>query len=203
EHAQQVATMAAVVGVQVSHTLLAALSDLEPAQLLAPIDELRRERGLIEIEVEGDVAYEFTHPLIREVLYVALSRFRARALHARIADTLEHRIGDDALANAGALAVHFRRAESSTQAPRAFRYLVAAGSSALDRGSNHEALDILDAARAITADAGATDEDIDCVHDLLARAKQRVGDYASATELWSLAVASATSRGDLAHVCGY
>jgi DNA-binding CsgD family transcriptional regulator/tetratricopeptide (TPR) repeat protein len=203
EDAQQVATMAAVVGVQVAHPLLEALTSLEPSRVLAAIDELRRERVLTEIDADGEVAYEFPHPLIREVLYVTLSRVRARALHARIADTLEHRIGEDALAHAGALAVHFRRAESSVQAPRAFRYLVAAGSSALDRGSNHEALDMLDAARVIIGDAGATDADIERVHDLLARAKQRVGDYASATDLWNLAVASATSRGDVSCVSSY
>jgi DNA-binding CsgD family transcriptional regulator len=171
--------------------------------VLTAIDELRRERVLAEIEVDGDVAYEFTHPLVREVLYVALSRVRARALHARIADTLEHRIGADAFAHAGALAVHFRRAESAVQAPRAFRYLVAAGRSALDRGSNHEALDMLDAAASITNDAGAAEADVEKLHDLLARAKQRVGDYAGATDLWSRALASATSRGELSRVCGY
>jgi DNA-binding CsgD family transcriptional regulator/tetratricopeptide (TPR) repeat protein len=203
ESAREVVTMAAVVGVQVAHGLLAGLTDLGDSALIEAVEELCRERILSEMEIEGDVAYEFTHPLIREVLYMSLSRVRARALHARIADTLENRVGGDTEAHAGALAVHFRRGESPAQAPRAFRYLVAAGSSALDRGSNREALDMLEAANDIAAQAGASEADVERLHDLLARSRQRLGDYSGAAALWNLAIPSARARGDVARTSDF
>ena len=141
--ARQVATIAAVVGVQVSHALLEELAALSPDAFLAAIDTLRDERMFEETELEHELAYEFAHPLLREVLYVSLSRARARTLHGHVADALERRYGADWEPHADALAIHFLRADSRAHSMRACRYLIAAGTSALDRGANREADDAL------------------------------------------------------------
>jgi DNA-binding CsgD family transcriptional regulator len=193
-NAHRVATIAAVVGVQAAHPLLETLAGLPPDHVLAAIDELRHERLLAETDVDGELGYEFTHPLLREVLYMSLSRARARTIHGEIADALEQRYGDRAAAHADALAVHFLNAESAAQAPRALAYLVAAGRSALDRGAQHEAGETLAAALKLAEDLpGAS---LETPLDLLARARQRLGDYASASVLWKRAVALATARDD-------
>ena len=193
--ARHVATIAAVVGTQVPHPLLVALAQLESPALLAAVDELRRERLITETDADGQFAYEFTHPLLQEVLYAELSRARARALHAEIAEALETVFGDRALAHADALAAHFLRAASPAQAPRACLYLTAAGKSALERGADREAAAALEAALALAEgldDAAARET----LLDLLARARQRLGDYASASSHWEGAVALAHARGD-------
>jgi DNA-binding CsgD family transcriptional regulator len=193
--ARRVATIAAVAGTQVPHALFEAMAGLDTPALLEAIDELRRERMLVETQADAKLAYEFTHPLLQEVLYAELSRARARALHGEIAEALESLFGDRAQAHADELAVHFLRAEQPAQAERACRYLGAAGLSALERGANREAAEALEAALAIaerTDDAVARER----LLDLLARARQRLGRYAKASELWERAVALAGARGD-------
>lgn len=197
--ARRVATIAAVAGAQVPHVLLETLSSLGADALLTTIDELRHERIVAEVDLNGELGYEFTHPLLREALYTSLARARARALHADIADALERCYGPDSLAHADVLAVHFLAAQAAYQAQRARRYLVAAGSSALDRGANQEANDALEAALSLTTPDEPVGEDgvsRERVLGLLGRARQRLGDYAGASECWTSAAELASARGD-------
>jgi DNA-binding CsgD family transcriptional regulator len=192
---RRVATIAAVVGTHVPHALLEEMAGLDTHDLLEAIDELRRERMFVEMQADGQLAYEFTHPLLQEVLYAELGRARARALHGEIAEALEKLFGDRALAHADELAVHFLRAEQPAQAERACLYLGAAGHSALERGADREGAEALEAALAIaerTNDGAARER----LLDLLARARQRLGAYASASDLWERAVTLAGARGD-------
>lgn len=193
--ARRIATIAAVVGTHVPHALLEEMAGLSTHDLLEAVDELRHERMLVETRADAQLAYEFTHPLLQEVLYSDLSRARARALHGEIADALEKLFGDRALAHADELAVHFLRAEHATKAERACLYLGAAGHSALERGADREAAEALEAALQIAERAGDTGGR-ERLLDLLARARQRLGAYASASELWERAVALAAARGD-------
>lgn len=195
EGAQQVVQIAAVVGAQVPHALLARLSGLDTAALLVAVDELRRERVLEEIDGPAGLAYLFDHPMLQEMLYAELGRARVQVLHAEIADALEAMYGADALAHAEELAVHFGRAESPEQAPRAIRYLIAAGKHALSRGAHREAVESLAAALTLVerqGDAAA----LESLLDLLGRARNRLGDYAGAAALWGRAVGLAEIRGD-------
>jgi DNA-binding CsgD family transcriptional regulator/tRNA A-37 threonylcarbamoyl transferase component Bud32 len=200
--ARKIATIAAVVGVQVPHALFEEMSGLSASALLEAIDELRADRLFAETEVDGQLAYEFTHPMLREVLYSALSRARARALHADVADALERFHGDRATNHSDTLALHFLRAESPAQAARGCRYLVAAGRSALDRGANSEAAEALEAALAIVEQGHGRARETETVLDLLARAQQRLGNYKRAAELWQRAVDLAEARGDTRTAAG-
>ncbi|HTR79404.1 MAG TPA: AAA family ATPase, partial [Gemmatimonadaceae bacterium] len=200
--ARRVATVAAVVGTGVPHALLESIAGLDGSALLEAVDELRRERVLQETPMTRDPAYEFTHPLLAETLYTALSRARARAMHGEIAEALERLMGDRAPEHAGALAVHFLRSEAPEHAPRACQYLEAAGRSALDRGADREAVEVLESALALAghrADLGLRAT----LLDLAARARQRLGDYARAAELWQEAITIAHANGDLRLVSSF
>jgi DNA-binding CsgD family transcriptional regulator len=194
--ARSVATLAAVVGAQAPHALLDAIAGLSADALLAAVDELRRARILVETEVDRQLAYEFTHPLLQETLYTGLSRARARALHAAIAEALERLFSDGALEHADVLAVHFVRGETAERDPRTVRYLTAAGRSALERGANQEAAEVLAAALAIVERGGERTDELERLLDLLGRARARLGAYADSSALWRRAIGLAAERRD-------
>lgn len=199
EAAQELVQIAAVAGSQVPHALFLRISGLDEPVVLAAVDELRRDAVLEEMETASGVAYVFHHPLLQEMLYAELSRARVGVLHGRIAVALEEMHGSNALEHAEELAVHFRRAEAPELAPRALRYLQAAGRMALARGAAREAVESLGAALALAArtdGANANDE----ILELLGRARNRVGDYAGAASLWRRAVAAAGALGDRGRV---
>ncbi len=193
--AQDVVIAAAVVGTQVPHALLEAVVPGDRAALLAAIEGLLKERIFEEVEGTDGVSYAFTHPLLQEVLYAELSRVRVRELHGIIADAMERLFGDEAMAHADQLAVHFLRAGAPAQSERALRYLATAGQHALARGANREAVESLKAALTI-AERGDDEATRETILDLLAKARHRLGDYAGAAGLWADALARALPAGD-------
>lgn len=196
-NARRVATLAAVAGSLVPHEVLAALTAFDGPTLVAAIDELRADRILVEPESSEGIVYELSHPLLQDALYSELSRARLRLLHGEMGDALERVYGARALEHASELAVHFLRAADPAQATRASRYLAAAGRAALGRGANREAAETLSAALVLTEQSKADAQtDREAILDSLARARQRLGDYASASGLWHQAVSLADARGD-------
>ncbi|MBL8998240.1 MAG: AAA family ATPase [Gemmatimonadetes bacterium] len=199
ERAQRLVQVAAAVGTHVPHALLARLGGGSAAELLSTIEELLREHLFEETMGAAGPAYLFTHPLMQEMLYAEISRARAQRLHGEIGDALEGAYGADALAHAEELAVHFHRADVHDYGERAVRYLVEAGRLALARGADREAVESLEAARARvapTADQGVRTR----VHDLLARARMRTGDYVGAARLIDESLQQARSGDDAARV---
>ena len=88
--ARIVANLAAVIGTRTSHDALVAVSGLAEDAVLSALDELRAQRVLSEeAQAGGGVSYEFTHPLVRDVLYGELGIARGRLLHATVAEALE------------------------------------------------------------------------------------------------------------------
>ena len=202
--ARTVANLAAVIGTRTSHDALVAVSGLTEGDVLSALDELRAQSVLSEeVQSDGGIAYEFTHPLVREVLYGELGIARGRLLHATVAEPLETLYGTGASAHADELAYHFSRAEARGLAGKAVRYLAAAGRDALARHANREAANYLNAAleqldRAGTLDAPTVDPDA-LVEDL-AQARQRLGDYDAAKALWTRARTAAERAGDTMRV---
>jgi DNA-binding NarL/FixJ family response regulator len=202
--ARTVANLAAVIGTRTSHDALVAVSGLPEENVLSALDELRSQSVLSEqVQADGGVTYEFTHPLVRDVLYGDLGIARGRLLHATVAEALETLYGASADMHADELAYHFSRAEARGLAAKAVRYLAAAGRDALARYANREAANYLNSAlehrdRAAGSDPNAIDEE-SLVEDL-AQARQRLGDYDAAHALWTRARASAERAGDTARV---
>jgi DNA-binding CsgD family transcriptional regulator/tetratricopeptide (TPR) repeat protein len=203
--ARTVANLAAVIGTRTSHDALVAVSGLAEDTVLAALDELRAQGVLSEqAKAGGGVSYEFTHPLVRDVLYGELGMARGRLLHATVAEALEALYGPTADAHADELAYHFSRAETRGLAGKAARYLAAAGRDALARYANREAADYLSAALEHhdrgTASADPEPADAAGLVEDLAQARQRMGDYDAANALWTRARAVAEGAGDTVRV---
>lgn len=202
--ARGIANIAAVVGTRLTLTSLQRISGLPEATLVPAVEELCAARILEErvhtdsLSVAGadGVVYDFTHPLLQQVLYGALGHARSSLMHATIAEALEASYGPRAVEHADELAFHFARAHASTLEPKAVRYLSAAGRAALGKHANREAAEYL--SRALDhldrADPGESRERLDLlVH--LARARQRLGDYEQALALWARAIAAERALG--------
>ena len=199
-NARAVANLAAVIGTRATYEQIAAVSALAATELLAAIDELRRQRVLEESPDDGSIAYDFTHPTLQDTIYGELGRARTRVLHATVAEALEAFYGAGAVDHAGELAFHFSRADARGLAPKAVKYLAAAGRDALAKHANREAASYLGSALSLIESSAPADDPRTAsrlVEDL-ARARQRLGEYDTArallTRARSDAVAAAGSR---------
>lgn len=83
--AQEIAGLAAAVGTNFSLGLLTEASDLDADEVVAAVDEL----WLLRIIREFGDGYDFSHDLLRETAYAAVSPAKRWLLHRRIAQGLE------------------------------------------------------------------------------------------------------------------
>jgi class 3 adenylate cyclase len=145
---RQVLLAASVVGQNCSRGLLGALVE-QPATLADALEELERRDFLLQtrrVEEEGEHELAFKHALIRDVAYEMLPRSTRRARHRTVAEQLECRSADSALA---VLALHWREAG---EAERAFGYYVAAAEQAARGWAKHEAVLLYTSALELIAD---------------------------------------------------
>ena len=182
--ARGVAELAAVVGVRVTHDVLRAVCGLPIEELLTVIAELRRADILVESADATEIAYDFTHPLLRDTVHGELGLARARMLHARVAGCLEQYYGSAALSHASELAYHFVRSDARELDPKAIEFLRAAGEHAGARHAHREAASYLQTAFDLAQRGGADDELRANLVEDLARARQNSGDHRSALALW-------------------
>jgi DNA-binding CsgD family transcriptional regulator len=194
--AREVADVAAVVGARLGYNTLGAVVGSAGPALAEAVEELRRSGILTEREDAGDVAYDFAHPLIRETLYAELGRLRTRLLHGAVAEALERRYGSRALEHADELAYHFSRTQAAETEEKAIIYLAEAGRRALAKYANHEAVDYLAGALERMERCGHGEAEAIRVICDLARARQRLGDYAEASDLWRRAQDGLLRLGD-------
>lgn len=197
--ARTVAGIAAVIGARLRYNIVAKVCELPKDALLTALDELCRAGILDESEQTDESDYEFSHPIIQDVIYDSLGIARTRLLHTAVARAIEAasglgEAGSDAMPQSDTLAFHFSRADPDTDAGKAALYLAAAGRDALARHADKAAADYLSAAlERQTADGG---EAATLVDDL-AQARQRLGDYDAAMSLWQRARSEAEARGNL------
>ena len=92
--AKEVAQIGAAIGREFSHALLAAVTRKPEAELDASLNRLLAA-GLLFRQGEPPYAsYLFKHALVQDAAYGTLLREPRRALHARIAETLESQFGE-------------------------------------------------------------------------------------------------------------
>jgi predicted ATPase len=131
-----VAQVAAVIGREFSHELLAAVMPREEGlaealrQLIAA--ELVFRRGMAP-----HAGYVFKHALVRDAAYASLLRGKRRQLHARIAQVLEERFAQVVEAEPDVLARHWAEAG---EAAKAAMYRLRAGERALAHSATAEAV---------------------------------------------------------------
>ena len=92
--AKEVAQIGAAVGREFSHALLAAVIPKPEADLRSALDRLIDAGLLFRQGVPPHATYLFKHALVQDAAYGTLLREPRRALHARIAETLEGRFAD-------------------------------------------------------------------------------------------------------------
>ena len=142
--AKELLSVAAVAGRVVPHTLLAQVTGSDDEQVPQAVETALEARLLAE---DGPDGYRFTHDLIRETVESGLSAARARRLHRRIGQALEHRPD----ASAESLAFHFSQSgEDGTAAG----YLELAGDQAQQRVAYAAAAEFYAAAAARLEVAG-------------------------------------------------
>jgi len=195
--ARKLANLAAVIGTRAAHDTLAAVAELDETEIIFGLDELLAQRVLVETGSVDEIYYDFTHPLLQQVIYADLGQARARLLHATIAEAMEKLYGESAGSHADELALHFARAHSQPLAQKAVRYLYAAGRSAIERYANREGANYLAAAlEHLDKDPTITDAPRAEILTTLARTRQRLGEYDAAMILWARARDDAVARGD-------
>jgi predicted ATPase len=135
--AKNVAQVAAAIGRDFSHELLAAAAQLAEPELQ---EALRRlvEAGLIFQRGAPPAAqYLFKHALVQDTAYSTLLRGPRQALHRRIAEALEQRFPDLVATRPEILAHHYGEAAI---ADKAITYWHLAGKLSVARSAVHEAV---------------------------------------------------------------
>lgn len=201
-NARNVASLAAVIGTRAPYETLSRVSRLSEQEIVGALDELLKQRVFAETGSPDSICYDFTHPLLQQVIYAELGQARARLLHGTIAEALEEFYGQAALGHADELALHFSRAHSEQNARKAVTYLTAAGHTALEKYANREAADYLTAALEQVDRDGNSDESPKEILASLARARQRLGEYEIAMQLWDRARTEALASGDNSELAG-
>ena len=128
---------ASVVGTDVQLVVLQEIADLPPDQLRRHLAQLQSSEFLYETNLFPELEYTFKHALTHEVTYGSLLADRRRALHARIVEAIERLYADRLSEQIERLAHHAVRSEVSA---KAVVYLHEAGSKALMRSANTEAI---------------------------------------------------------------
>ena len=104
--AKEVAQIGAAIGREFSHALLAAVDRRPDVELQSALDRLIAAGLLFSQGVPPYATYLFKHALVQDAAYGTLLREQRRALHARIAETLEGQFAEIAESQPELLARH-------------------------------------------------------------------------------------------------
>jgi tetratricopeptide (TPR) repeat protein len=151
--AKEVAQIGAVIGREFSHALLTAVVSEPEADLLSTLERLTAAGLLLQQGVPPHVTYLFKHALIQDAAYGTLLRGPRRALHARIAETLESQFADIAETQPELVARHCTEAGLIEKAAGLWGK---AGQRSLERSALVEAAELLTRALAQIGTVPAT-----------------------------------------------
>jgi len=113
---KELAQIGAAIGREFSHPLLAAVVRKPEAELQTALDRLIGAGLLLRRGDAPYATYFFKHVLVRDAAYSTLLREPRRALHARIAETLEGQFPEISENQPELLAQHYTEAGQSEQA---------------------------------------------------------------------------------------
>ena len=134
--AKEVAQIAAAIGREFSHTLLAAIVRKPEAEVRSALDRLIGASLLFRQGTPPQASYLFKHALVQDAAYSTLLRDARRALHAHIAEVLESRFPEIAESQPELLARHCTEAGLIEQAANLWGK---AGQRSLERSAAMEA----------------------------------------------------------------
>jgi predicted ATPase/DNA-binding CsgD family transcriptional regulator len=131
---QEVLTLGAVAGRRFSFTLLRELTEMNEQELLQVIRQLITAQLVVE---ESADQFAFRHALTREAVYAKLMQRERKALHQRVAETLERVYAETMDAHVVDFAYHYYAAEMWA---KALEYSRRAGEKAQALYAPHEAI---------------------------------------------------------------
>jgi class 3 adenylate cyclase/predicted ATPase len=108
--AKELAQIAAVIGREFSHALLASVVHQPEAKLESTLDRLIAAGLLFRQGMPPHATYVFKHALVQDAAYGTLLREPRRRLHARIAETIESEFAESAESRPELLARHWTEA---------------------------------------------------------------------------------------------
>jgi class 3 adenylate cyclase/predicted ATPase len=108
--AKELAQIAAAIGREFSHALLASVVHQPEAELRSALDRLIAAGLLFRRGVPPHATYLFKHALVQDAAYGTLLREPRRSLHARIAETIESEFAESAESRPELLARHWTEA---------------------------------------------------------------------------------------------
>jgi predicted ATPase len=135
--AKEEAQIAAAIGREFTHALMAAVARKPEAELGSALDRLVAAGLLFRQGVPPNATYLFKHALVQDAAYGTLLRDPRRALHARIVETIESQFDEIAENQPELLAHHF--GEAGLVGP-ACDYRMRAGDRAVSRSAYKEAI---------------------------------------------------------------
>ena len=135
--AKEIAQIGAAIGREFTHALLSAVALKNEKELQSALDALTTGGLLFQQGVPPRATYLFKHALVQDVAYGTLLREPRRALHARIAGTLEDQFAEIAENQPELLARHCTEAGLIEKAARLWGK---AGQRSLERSTLAEAV---------------------------------------------------------------
>jgi predicted ATPase len=108
--AKDIAQIGAAIGREFSHALLDAMAHKPQAELRSALDRLIAAGLLFRQGAPPHATYLFKHALVQDAAYGTLLREPRRALHARIAETIESQFAEIAESRPELLARHYTEA---------------------------------------------------------------------------------------------
>jgi len=134
---KEVAQLAAVIGREFTHDVLAAVSTLTEDKLRDALDQLMEAGLIFHRGTRPNVSYRYKHALVQDAAYESLLKSKRRQLHARIASILEEKFPEITKTQPELLAYHYSAADL---AENAVGYYLNAGKRAAERSANIEAI---------------------------------------------------------------
>jgi predicted ATPase/class 3 adenylate cyclase len=135
--AKEVAQIAAAIGREFSHALLASVVHRPKAELRSALDRLIAAGLLFQRGVPPHATYLFKHALVQDAAYGMLLRETRRQLHGQIVKALEDHFPGTVETQPELIAHHCAQAGLNR---KAIEYLGLAGQRAIERSSNPEAI---------------------------------------------------------------
>src|SRR5262245_46951430 len=155
EEGRELAQLAAVLGREFSHEVLATVATLDETTLQAELSKLAQAEILYSKGRPPRCTYIFKHALLEDALYGSLVKAKRQQFHRRVAETLETRFPQTAETQPELLGHHFTEAALTE---KAVDYWLKAGQRSRERSAFSEAishltrglelLEMLDASRA-------------------------------------------------------
>jgi class 3 adenylate cyclase len=134
--AKEVAQIGAAIGREFPYELIAAVADRSEDALRVGLDQLVDAGLVFRRGSLPEATFLFKHALVQDAAYMTLLKSRRRHLHARIAQMVEERTPDRALAHPELVASHYAQAGL---AEKAIDYWEKAGRLAVQRSTMAEA----------------------------------------------------------------